>query len=341
MDQRIELKEAILRLPSPTIDFDSLALRIFRYQAAHNPVYQDYLRYLRRDPTQVSRLEDIPFLPIEFFKQHRVVTANPDTEIIFESSGTTGQTLSRHFVSDPRLYQQVSGTIFSQCYGSPADYHILALLPSYLERKNSSLVYMVQHFIRLSDSPFSGFFLHNTEELAHILKRISEVGRVSQRKVLLIGVTFALLDLAESGYDWSFLQNIPELLVMETGGMKGRREELLREEVHQILTGAFAVEKIHSEYGMTELLSQAYSAGDGIFRHPPTMRILLRDVNDPFSLDSQRRSGGINIVDLANIDSCSFIETKDIGSFTGTEGQFRVLGRFDNSDIRGCNLMVG
>ena len=285
-------------------------------------------------------MENIPFLPIEFFKQHRVVTGNPGHSIVFESSGTTGQTPSRHFVSDPDLYQQVSETAFNQYYGSPADYHILALLPSYLERKNASLVYMVQHFISLGNSPFSGFFLHHTEVLAHTLKRLSEFDRVARRKVLLIGVTFALLDLAESGHDWSFLRNIPELIVMETGGMKGRREELLREEVHQILTHAFRVEKIHSEYGMTELLSQAYSTGEGIFRQPPTMRILLRDVNDPFSIGSHRRSGGINIVDLANIDSCSFIETKDMGSLTETEGEFRVLGRFDNSDIRGCNLMV-
>lgn len=341
MDPRTSLKQAILSLPSASVDFDSLALRIFRYQAVHNPVYRDYIRYLRRNPAQVSRLEEIPFLPIEFFKQHRVVTASPYIQVTFESSGTTGQTPSRHFVADAGLYRQVSETIFSQYYGSPADYHILALLPSYLERKNASLVYMIQHFIGLGEAPFSGFFLHHTEALVHTLKRISESDRATQRKVLLIGVTFALLDLAESGYDWTFLESIPGLVVMETGGMKGRREELLREEVHQILTRAFGVAKIHSEYGMTELLSQAYSPGEGIFRQPPTMRILLRDVNDPFSIGFQRRSGGINVVDLANIDSCCFIETKDIGSFTGAEGEFRVLGRFDNADIRGCNLMLG
>jgi phenylacetate-coenzyme A ligase PaaK-like adenylate-forming protein len=338
---RTQLKEAVLNISFSADGFQELALQVFRYQASHNAVYREFLHHLRRDPAKINRLEEIPFLPIEFFKQHRVMSTDNDPEVIFESSGTTGQTPSRHYVADTRLYQQISEQIFRQYYGSPTDYHVLALLPSYLERKNASLVYMVQHFIGLGNSPWSGFFLQNTEELLAILKRISQSPHRDQKKVLLMGVTFALLDLAENSQNWSFLRDLPGLVVMETGGMKGRREELLREEVHQILTGAFGIEKIHSEYGMTELLSQAYSQGDGIFQQPPTMRILLRDVNDPFSINPHLRSGGINVIDLANIDSCSFIETKDIGSLTGQAGEFRVLGRFDNSDIRGCNLMVG
>ncbi|MES2732756.1 MAG: acyl transferase, partial [Bacteroidota bacterium] len=253
----------------------------------------------------------------------------------------TGMITSKHLVTDVTFYEESYRNAFAQFYGNIEDYAVLALLPSYLERKNSSLVYMVQHFIEKSQSDFSGFFLHNVDELVQVLKKLAQAPEQPRRKVLLIGVTFALLDLAESRQDWSFLRHIPELIVMETGGMKGRREELLREEVHEILTQAFQVDKIHSEYGMTELLSQAYSKGQGVFSLPPTMRILLRDVNDPFAIDNSRKSGGINVVDLANIDSCAFIETKDLGSLIGTNGDFRVLGRFDNSDIRGCNLMLG
>jgi hypothetical protein len=344
MKVNTRFKEALFTLGSTqpsSAEFVDLALQVFRYQAVHNPIYRDYLHYLRRDANQINRLEEIPFLPIEFFKHHPILTNNPSVETIFESSGTTGQTRSRHFVADPAGYLSISEQIFEQSYGPLSQFHVLALLPSYLERKNSSLVYMVQHFIEKSQSDCSGFFLHNVDELVDVLYTLAQSTERPCRKVLLIGVTFALLDLAESGQDWSFLRHIPELIVMETGGMKGRREELLREEVHEILTQAFHVDAIHSEYGMTELLSQAYSKGEGIFGLPPTMRILLRDVNDPFSIDHSRRNGGINVVDLANIDSCAFIETKDLGSFADANGGFRVLGRFDNSDIRGCNLMLG
>ncbi len=319
--------------------FDALALDVFRFQAAENPVYRQYLGYLGVQPSAVHRLEQIPFLPLEFFKSHRIVTGELVPELTFESSGTTGQTPSRHAVADSAFYRQISQRIFEEAYGPLSEWVVLALLPSYLERGQSSLVYMVQHFIEQTGHPASGFFLHNTDELRQTLQQLRTAH--CPLPTLLIGVTFALLDLAESGDDWSFLGELPGLVVMETGGMKGRRREMLREEVHEHLTRAYGVAAIHSEYGMTELLSQAYSPGEGVFAVPPTMRILLRDVNDPFTLlRPGGRSGGINIVDLANVDSCAFLETKDLGSYAGTN-QFRVLGRFDNSDIRGCNLMVG
>lgn len=312
-------------------NFEERALALFRYQAQHNRVYNQYLRYLRVQPNQINEISRIPFLPVEFFKGHRIVTGEPAIERIFESSRTTGQTPSRHYVADAAFYQRVSTVIFGQAYGKLADFHLLALLPSYVERGNSSLVYMVQHFIDQTGSPHSGFFLRNESALIEKLWQLQR----QFANVLLIGVTFALLDLAERvpGTDLS------GITVMETGGMKGRREELLREEVHERLQQAFNLGAIHAEYGMTELLSQAYSSGNGIFQSPPWMRVLIRDINDPFRMDNALRSGGINLIDLANVDSCAFIETKDLGQVTG-ERTFRVLGRFDNSDVRGCSLMV-
>jgi hypothetical protein len=238
---------------------------------------------------------------------------------------------SRHYVADPLFYKQVSQHIFENVYKPLKGCHLLALLPSYLERKNSSLVYMVSHFIHETQSPHSGFFLHQTQALIDKLTTL----RHQARQVILLGVTFALLDLAEA-YAGTDLSHV---ILMETGGMKGRREELLREELHEILQQAFNITSIHAEYGMTELLSQAYSTGGGTFQTPHWMRVLIRDVNDPFHIYQQCRSGGINIIDLANTDSCAFIETKDIGILSA-DGRFRVLGRFDNSDIRGCNLLV-
>lgn len=331
-----ELKRRVLGLQPG--EFEALALDIFRFQAAANPVYRQYLHHLRRDPARVTHYTQVPFLPIEFFKTQRVLSGSPAVAIQFESSGTTGQLPSRHFVADPLFYETLSQQFFEQRYGSLRDYTILALLPSYLERDTSSLVHMVRHFIEQSGDRQSGFFLNNIAELRQQLLEIQ--GQNPATRILLIGVTFALLDLADSGEDWAFLGELPGLVVMETGGMKGRRRELLREEVHDILTRAFDVTRIHSEYGMTELLSQAYSTGEGIFAVPPSMRILLRDVNDPFTfLPPGGRSGGINVVDLGNVDSCAFVETRDLGGFVGENG-FRVLGRFDNSDVRGCNLMV-
>jgi phenylacetate-coenzyme A ligase PaaK-like adenylate-forming protein len=352
MGIRDELKSAVLQVNDNSLRpnyFEELALEVFRFQATHNPVYNKYLSLLRVNPLKINRLDKIPFLPIQFFKHHKIVSDNAPTQMIFESSGTTGDATSKHLVSDLPFYEYVSQKIFEQFYGPLSDFHILALLPSYLERNNSSLVYMVQSFIYHTFSRDSGFYLKNTSELLQKLRQLSK--QQNKKKVLLIGVTFALLDLAESDEDLSSIKNLKDrLIVMETGGMKGRRKELLREEVHEILTGAFGVEKIHSEYGMTELLSQGYSKGDGIFELPQTMKILLREINDPFktistlktSLHSERGliRGGINVIDLANIDSCCFIETQDLGAYNTENQSFSIIGRFDNSDVRGCNLMV-
>ncbi|WP_337042073.1 acyl transferase [Emticicia sp. 17c] len=353
MGIRDELKSAVLQVNDNSQNrhnFEELALEVFRFQAVSNPVYKEYLGFLRVNPQKIDRLEKIPFLPIQFFKHHKVITDNAPTQIVFESSGTTQQNTSKHYVSDLPFYEHVSQKIFEQFYGPITDYHILALLPSYLERNNSSLVYMVQSFIYRSYSKESGFYLNNTQELIQKLQYLSE-NLQTHRKVLLIGVTFALLDLVENEADLSFIESFKEkFIVMETGGMKGRRKELLREEVHEILTERLPVNHIHSEYGMTELLSQGYSKGEGIFELPNTMKILLREINDPFKiLSSQFRTdtsneklvrGGINVVDLANIDSCSFIETQDLGAYQPERQKFSVIGRFDNSDIRGCNLLV-
>ena len=352
MGIRDELKSAVLQLNDNSLrpnHFEELALEIFRFQAMQNPVYYKYLSFLRVNPLEIKRLDKIPFLPIQFFKHHRVVSDNAPTQMIFESSGTTSDSTSKHLVSDLPFYEYLSQKIFEQFYGPLNDFHILALLPSYLERNNSSLVYMVQSFIYRTFSRESGFYLKNTTELLQKLRQLSNQN--SKRKVLLIGVTFALLDFAESGEDLSCMPNLEDrLIVMETGGMKGQRKELLREEVHEILTSAFGVEKIHSEYGMTELLSQGYSKGDGIFELPKTMKVLLREINDPFKIiptfnmpilnNKSTVRGGINVVDLANIDSCCFIETQDLGAYNTENQSFSIIGRFDNSDIRGCNLMV-
>lgn len=312
--------------------FELYATQLFQYQAKNNPVYRQYLDYLAIKPKTINRLEEIPFLPIELFKSHQILTnSSVDIQKTFESSGTTMQTTSKHYVKDLHFYQQISRKIFEQQYGKLQDYHILALLPSYLERNNSSLVYMVQHFIEQTQSPISGFFLDNTDELINVLRKAL---KKSERKILLIGVTFALLDLAEA-----YSLDLSQVIVMETGGMKGRRQEMLRTEVHQILKKSFHLREVHSEYGMTELLSQAYSLGNETFDMPTTMRIFLRDVNDPLHINNHLRYGGINIIDLANVDSCAFIATQDLGKITGKH-QFQVLGRLDNSDIRGCNLLV-
>ncbi|NIJ53107.1 LuxE/PaaK family acyltransferase [Dyadobacter arcticus] len=325
-------------------EFDELALDILRYQASYNDVYQHYISHLNIDLNKINTLIDIPFLPIQFFKTHTIGNRRETftTDIIFESSGTTGLNTSRHHLYDPELYKVVSDRIFQKNYGALNQYHILALLPSYLERSNSSLVYMMRHFIDQSASEHSGFYLNNPAELLQRLKYLSE--NPDGKSILLLGVTFALLDLAESNEDLAFLKKMENLIIMDTGGMKGRRPELLREEVHDILTSRFSVPAIHSEYGMTELLSQGYSQGNGLFNAGYTMKILLRDINDPFAVYDhtliKNKTGGINVIDLANLDTCAFIETQDLGRFGEVPGTFHIMGRFDNSDIRGCNLMV-
>ncbi|MCC3155291.1 acyl transferase [Hymenobacter sp. BT770] len=329
------------RLPLLTATtFEAAALDLFRYQATHCPPYAEYLAQLGRarpdrNPAAVSRMADIPFLPIEFFKTHEVRTdpAAWETQEVFLSSGTTLQQRSRHLVRDPALYRDNAARIFEQRYGPLTGWTFLALLPSYLEQGNSSLVAMVDDFARRSGQTQEAFFLHDHAALRAAL---AEAKLASSRRVMLIGVSYALLNfVAETGAT----PELQGLTVLETGGMKGRRREMIREELHQELQAAFGPAGIHSEYGMTELLSQAYSLGDGRFHCPEVMRVLLRDPSDPFSVAEFRPDGAINVIDLANVDSCAFIETKDLARMH-PDGSFEVLGRMDNSDVRGCNQMV-
>jgi len=313
-------------------NFEEKALELFRFQAVHNPVYASYIYARGIDPNAVSKLEEIPFLPIRFFKDFQVISADLNQfEGYYSSSGTTGAITSRHYFWSESFYLEHALNLFEKAYGSIEDFHVLALLPAYLERKGSSLVSMADFFIKKSESPYSGFYLYNHKDLINLLDQLKE----GSKKVLLLGVTFALLDLSESGLSIPAMNN---LVVMETGGMKGRRKEMIREEVHEQLKTAFQQENIHSEYGMTELMSQAYSKSEGKYNLPFSMHVMLRDINDPFAF-SQRKQGGINMIDLANFHSCAFIETQDLGRFDDL-GQLEVLGRFDNSEIRGCNLMV-
>ena len=311
-------------------EFESIALDIFRFQAEKNPVYSVFCEYLGRTKNKVTSFKEIPFLPIRFFKSRKVVSSKNIEQSIFSSSGTTGQITSKHYVTDIALYEKSYIKGFESFYGDVSDYCVLALLPSYLERSGSSLIYMVDDLIKKSNHPDSGFYLDEIDVLIEKLIRLDSQGI----KVLLIGVSFALLDLVEKHQ-----LNLKNTIVMETGGMKGRRKELIREELHDILKKGFGTKTIHSEYGMTELLSQAYSQGNGIFKTPPWMKILIRDTEDPLTLQEIGKTGGVNVIDLANINSCSFIATQDLGKKYNDES-FEILGRFDNSDIRGCNLMV-
>lgn len=310
--------------------FNEAALAIFKYQAEFCVPYHQFITNLNIKADQITRVADIPYLPISFFKSHTVVSNTEKEEIIFSSSGTTGQIQSKHFVTDLKVYEDSFNKAFEQFYGKIEDTCLLALLPSYLERDGSSLIYMIDALLNQSKHPDSGYFLHNHEELFNKLNTLKAAGQ----KTILIGVTYALLDFLEL-----YQVNFPELTVMETGGMKGKRKEMVREELHEILTSGFGVDAIHSEYGMTELLSQAYSSGNGVFDCPNWMKIVLRDTNDPLTLLNSNQTGGINIIDLANINSCSFIATQDLGRLL-PGGSFEVLGRFDNADIRGCNLLV-
>jgi phenylacetate-coenzyme A ligase PaaK-like adenylate-forming protein len=312
-------------------EWEKRVLALFSHQAQHNAVYHDYLHHLGVIPNQVHELTQIPFLPIEFFKTHRVTTGYFQAEVIYQSSGTTQQTRSQHFLPSDNFYKENARSIFEYYYGPIQEYIFLALLPSYLEQGQSSLVAMLDYFIKNSGQEIPGFYLYNLTALHQNLVLARETGK----KIILVGVTYALLDLAE------FLpaDSLADIIIMETGGMKGRRKEMIREELHTILKNHFGVPSIHSEYGMTELLSQAYSFGEGLFKPSPTMKILLRDLNDPLTVNNNLKTGGINVIDLANVDSCAFIETKDIGRLH-PDASFEVLGRFDNSDVRGCNLLV-
>lgn len=329
MNERNALIEAIRNLQ--VTDFEALALQVFRYQAAHNPLYNEFLQLLHIQAADIQKVADIPSLPISFFKSHTVKTGAWTAEQCFESSGTTGQIPSKHFVRDANFYYQTARRGFEQFYGAIDDWVFLALLPNYLERGNSSLVAMVDDFIRHSRHEESSFYLYNHEELAKKLTFCVE----QRKKTMLIGVSYALLDFAES-----HPMPLESSVIVETGGMKGRRAELTRAELHEQLSAAFQVQKIHSEYGMTELLSQGWSAGEGLFFPSKSMQVRAAEINDPFAEVALGKTGLLKLIDLANIDSCAFIATEDIGRVYA-DGSFEVLGRLDSSEMRGCNLMLG
>ena len=324
------LRNRIFSIENET-DFLSVALSVFRYQYEHCLPYREYVDMLNYSVEDIQNLCDIPFLPIEFFKTKQIISKEYTPQLLFSSSGTTGNQTSTHYIADKKLYEESFLQCFKRFVGNPSDFAILALLPSYLERENSSLVYMVNELIRQSKNPDSGFYLYNTDEFADKLNLLSE----RKQKTLVFGVGFALLDVVEK-----YQFNYPDLILFETGGMKGRRKEISREELHRKISQGFGVDVVYSEYGMTELLSQAYSMNGESFCCPPWMKILLRDPQDPLSiLNSPEKRGGINVIDLANLYSCSFIATQDMGKFRN-DGSFEVLGRFDYADIRGCNMLV-
>lgn len=312
-------------------NFDKLALQAFAYQFENNIVYQQYCKLNKiHDKQSVTEVAQIPFLPIQFFKNKKIVSNKDAAEIVFTSSSTSGIGQSSHYVTNLSLYNQAFLKGFEKFYGNIKDYCFLALLPSYLERSGSSLILMCHDLIEASKHSQSNFYLNNHQQLFEVLNDLKQ----KNQKTILLGATFGLLDFAEN-----FQINFPELIVMETGGMKGRKKEIIRSEIHEILQNGFGVNKIHSEYGMTELLSQAYSKGNGLFKCPPWMKVKISDNTDPFSFVTENKSGVINVVDLANINSCCFIQTQDIGKQTDIES-FEVLGRLDYSDVRGCSLLT-
>ena len=316
--------ERIFSISSPE-QFNAMALEVFRFQAEHCDVYAEYLRLIGADPASITRIEDIPMLPIGLFKSHDIYSAATPPQIVFTSSATTGMSFSRHLVADTSIYERDFTEGFRLFYGDIKQWSVYGLLPNYLERTGSSLVYMVDSLIRQAGS--GGFYLHNYEKL------LSDMAADSRPKIL-IGVTYALLELAEK-----YALKLDNTVVMETGGMKGRRKEISKEELHGLLCSAFGVERIHSEYGMAELLSQGYSTGEGLFASPPWMRVIVRDINDPFTHLEEGRRGAIDIIDLGNIYSCSFIATEDVG-IAYADNTFRIEGRITDADIRGCNLLV-
>jgi len=327
---RPDLLNRIFQINDQT-GFQDVALEIFAYQFANNPVYHNFIQQLGINQNEIHSVYDIPFIPAEFFKSHNIITGNYPVSVVFESSGTSGKYVSRHFVASPAIYRESLLRTFRHFYGEPSEYLIAALLPSFSERKNSSLAFMMQDLIDRSSNPLSGFYLNNIKGMISCI----EQSRSANQKVLLISVSYTLIDLAEE-----YSPDLSGVIVMETGGMKGRRKEMTREGLHSVLKKKFNLNAIHSEYGMTELLSQAYSKGEGIFFCPPWMKIFIRDPQDPLTLITEPgRPGGINIIDLANIYSCSFIATDDLGRLH-EDGGFEILGRFDNSDIRGCNLLM-
>ena len=314
-------------------EFKQHCLETFRYQYENVEVYRKFVDYLRINPNDIVEVEKIPFLPIEMFKNHQILDKNISTNLFFQSSGTTQMNLSKHFIADEKMYQDSIYKSFEQFIGKPEDFIFLGLLPSYLEKQNSSLIYMVDFLMKKSNKPENGYFLYNHEDLFQLLNELKN------RKVILFGVSFALLDFLDfCNSNAQTLQLSKFLTVIETGGMKGRKEEMTKDELLEILQEGLKTDKIYSEYSMTELLSQAYSLGENIYQCPNWMRVLIRNVEDPFSYEKQGRTGAINIIDLANIHSCSFIATQDLGKIV--DDQFQVLGRIDHSDIRGCSLLI-
>lgn len=311
-------------------EFNEKTLEIFHWQAKNIPIYEEYISSLEINPEDINRVEQIPFLPIQFFKSREVIAKGKTPETIFKSSGTTETGRSQHLVADLNIYSNSFTKGFEQAYGEIQSTCIIALLPNYQEQGNSSLIYMIDSLIEQSSNSKSGFYLNEKNAVLEVLSELKN----SNTKTILIGVTYALMDFVEKQK-----MDFSNLVVMETGGMKGRRKEIVRDELHQILSNGFGVPKIHSEYGMTELLSQAYSKGDGIFDTPPWMKILTREISDPLAICKENKTGGVNVIDLANIYSCSFIGTQDLGRTLGNN-QFEIIGRFDNSDTRGCNLMI-
>jgi len=311
--------------------FNDLALKLFHHQARENLVYKSYLDLLRIESRKVMTVEDIPYLPIELFKSQEVITGKWTAELVFHSSGTTGASVSEHQVRSSFVYKRSFIEGFKHAYGDPCEYILLCLLPNYQGKSNSSLIYMTDELVKMTDNALSGYYLDQENDLTDALG--SAIG--SGKKVMLLGVSYALLDFA----DRDDLPDLTDVIVMETGGMKGNRREMVKEELHNILKNKLGLRVIHSEYGMTELLSQAYSKGEGHFHCPPWMGVNVRDVNDPFNCMGTGYSGGLNIIDLANVDSCAFIATQDLGR-VNADGSFELLGRFDRSDIRGCNLLV-
>ena len=314
---------------SPT-QFKQHALDLFKYQYENNTVYRSYCDLINNASSEVTEVHEIPFLPIQFFKSHTVSCISNAPDKIFLSSKTSGQIASRHFVNDLKIYHKSFEKGFNKFYGSIEDYAILALLPSYLERGNSSLVYMANQLIHQSKHPLSGFYLDEWDQLINILQTLEKEGQ----KTILLGVTFALLTLIEKKE-----LNLNNTIIMETGGMKGMRKEMVREALHSSFKKGFGVKNIHSEYGMTELMSQAYSKENGLYNCPPWMKVLIRSTDDPFEIVREEKTGALNIIDLANIESCAFIATQDLGK-NYKDGSFEVLGRFDTAEIRGCNLIA-
>jgi len=324
------IKKPIDIFNTSSFEFKNTAIKIFNYQYKNNEVYKQFVNLLNIDYKKVSQIKDVPFLPIEFFKTHKILSNKEKEKEIFYSSGTTASIKSKHYITDLSIYKESFTKGFNYFYGNISDYCILGLLPNYLENKSSSLIYMMKDLIKLSDCEKSGFYLDNYKDLHKTITYLKD----KKKKYMLIGVSYALIDFADE-----FKIDLSDGILMETGGMKGKRKELTKKELHAYLKKSFNVKNVHSEYGMTELLSQAYSKGNGIFEYPPWMKILIRDTYDPLSYLKTGLTGGINIIDFANINSCSFIATKDLGKLNNTK-QFQVLGRFDDSDIRGCNLLI-